>query len=185
MEKVEKVKNFLYANYKLVFAISIVLIIFILYNYIILQNYRKHINGMYRATNEFLEVSKLDNILLYINDDKGYIVINEGDTMIYNDAITYSDNLFSPFKFITLNDIDKINLKIRIPEMNDEWKTDKSYYDVKFSSVNNTMEIYSNDTIFAILQREPQFNDEKNENNVEANDCINITISDSEKLSTP
>ncbi len=150
-----------------ILVVSIFIFIYILYNYIVINNYKNHINGLYRGTNEFLEVSNLDNIIMYIDDKKGYIIINKDENTIFNETITFNHNLNSIFNYIIFNDIDIIEFKVKIPEIKNEWIIDKDFYNVRFSSINNTMEIYNNDTIFAILQREPEFKNENNKNETE------------------
>jgi hypothetical protein len=124
------------------FGILIILIIYILFNLIILNNFKNHINGYWTATDEFLETSNLNEMIIYINDKCGYIIINE--------CSIFLSNLFN----LSFN-LNELNFKVNIKEMNDEWKlvNNEKKYNVKISTVNNIMEIYSGDTIFAMLKR--------------------------------
>jgi len=136
---------------KIIISISIIFIIYLLFVFIIHNNFVNHINGYWKATDDFLETSNLSEMLLYINKDCGHIII---DDMNYGISFNYNINLFKSCLFNGIK-LDNIEFKVDIKEMNDEWKlqNNKTKYNISLNSVDNLIEIYSGDTLYGILKR--------------------------------
>lgn len=186
----------------ILYVISIIFVIFFIFiynNIIRLNNFYNHLNGMWKGSESFLELSDLNEMILFIDDNKGYIVINNdecsyNDNVLVNTPITFECDLFSLKNIINISsNLDNIIINAKIKEMENEWKINKNdKYSIKISTVNNTMEIYNDNTIFAMLERIPDIinsneinseiiNDKDNKTNNKTNAIMNTTV-DSEKL---
>ena len=129
--------------------IVILIVIIFYYNSLCLSLLNKKINGTFTATNDFLEISNLGKFILHINNKKSYLFISDKeDKIIFNDTVEFRYSLY------WYNCSDTVDLKLYIPELVEEWKTD-SYYNMHFDVVNNTIDIYdsNNTTLFAGLIR--------------------------------
>lgn len=146
-------KNFVFA-----FIIVVIFILILFYHIITYNIIKRHLNGTWSADAEFLNTAKLDSIVMYIDNDVGYLLIMKDGKEIYNDGITLSNNLMLE-NMLTYSFSSKLNpsFKCYIPEMKDEWTNDENYYMFNMSMIDNSMEITNKDgdTLYCYLHRMP------------------------------
>lgn len=139
-----------------IIAIAVVLVLLLLWTIFNYQNSRRHLNGSWVACDEFLLSSGLDDMrmVLDLSNGLGYMIIIQNDA-VFNTGLTINHNLLISTVMNPFNPT-LIEFDLELPEMESEWKSPASgCYRARLDTVNNLLEVFQDDTIYGLFQREP------------------------------
>lgn len=150
----------------------IIFIIYLIYHYDLLNNFskcnynndsnnnninnnlEKYLDGYWLSENNFLKLSGIDNLILYLDivNNFGYLVIIKNKKIIHN--VEFTINYNNSIKIDNNNPLENISFNISFNSLDDEFIWNNKIFNAILSINDGNLKLFENNTLFGNLFKE-------------------------------